>query len=148
MLWHRCFWHQTLRQRISSPSYLITYSWLRLRQGGIVARYVNIFLTFMVSGLLHVAEEYGTGVTLQQSGSMRFFCTQVLGVMFEDTIQAVFHSLAGQRYRRWTKVVGYVWFALWMVWSSPAWLYPKLQNNQGGERDKFLPFSLLGPLLL
>lgn len=118
---------------------------LGLKRGGIVARYVNVFLTFAVSGLLHVAEEYGTGVTLAQSGSMRFFCTQALGLMFEDAVTALVHACFGRKKRRWTRVVGYVWFVCWMAWTSPSWLYPKLRNNQGGEKDRMLPFSIMIP---
>lgn len=103
--WGR-FWHQTLRQRISSPSHFLTYSVFGLRKGSLVARYMNIWLTFVVSGLMHVAEEFGTGVALQQSGSMQFFCTEACGIMFEDAFQAIFHYAAGKRQRRGTKALG------------------------------------------
>ncbi|CAI6342065.1 unnamed protein product [Periconia digitata] len=139
-----CFWHQTFRQRIGSPAYFLTYNIFRLRRGGLTGRYLNLFLSWIISGALHVAEEYGAGVDLGQSGSMRFFCTQAAGIVLEDAVGAVFRRFTVPRQRRWTKFVGYVWFACWMIWSSPAWLYPKLRNNKGGASDQFLPFSILG----
>ena len=143
--WDSKFWHQSIRQKISSPAYYTTYSLLGLRKGGICARYACIFLTFGISGLLHIIEEYGGGVPLNQSGSMRFYCAQALGILLEDTVQAIFLSWAGHQHWRWTRAIGYVWVVLWIGWQSPAWFYPKLQNNTGSERDQILPFSVLGP---
>ena len=136
------FWHQTIRQKCGSPAYYITYSLLRLRKGGIVGRYTFIFFAFTFSGLVHALEESCAGVPWHQSGSMRFYCMQALGILFEDAVQAVFNALTDKRHRGWTRVAGYVWVVLWMTWSSAAWFYPKLQNSIGEERVQMLPFSL------
>ena len=147
LLRNSSFWHQSYRQKIGSPAYYTTYSLLGLQKGGLVARYTLILLSFTVSGLVHVAEEYGAGVPLHQSNSMRFFCMQTLGIMSEDGVQALFHWSNADRKRSWTRAVGYIWVILWISWSSPAWYYPKLRLNNGSQRDQILPFTLLGKLL-
>lgn len=108
ILWNSTFWHQSIRQKISTPAYYTTYSLLGLRKGGLFARYAYILLTFSISGLVHIIEEYGGGVPLCQSGSMHFYCTQALGILFEDTIQQMFLYLAGHRHCRWTRAIAYV----------------------------------------
>lgn len=141
------FWHQCIRSKVASPAYFATYSLLRLRKGGKIARYICILLTFATSGLLHLAEEYGAGVPLHQSGSMRFYCFQALGILLEDAVQAISRSSIDYKQSPWTKAVGYIWLVVWMSWTTPAWFYPKLMNNTGSEKDQVLPFSLLAWLL-
>ncbi|KAL7803494.1 membrane bound O-acyl transferase family domain-containing protein [Trichoderma aethiopicum] len=140
------FWHQAIRQKISSPAYYTTYSLLGFRKGGIVGRYLFILLTFTVSGLFHLfGEEYPDGIRWDQSGTLRFYSIQALGFMLEDAIQAVWSRVFHCRYNRWTRATGYVWVLFWVFWTSPAYFYP-LQLTVT-EKKAILPFSVVGPLL-
>jgi hypothetical protein len=143
---NRKFWHQAIRQKISSPAYYTTYSLLGLRKGGITGRYTYILLVFTVSGLFHLAaEEYPYGIRWQQSGTLRFYSIQALGILLEDTVQAISRRLFSYRPSRWTRAVGYIWVVLWILWTSPAYFYPLLQDVT--EKKPILPFSVVGPLL-
>ncbi|KAI1636382.1 membrane bound O-acyl transferase family-domain-containing protein [Biscogniauxia mediterranea] len=144
------FWHQALRRKVGRPASYITYSWLGCRRGSLAGRYICVLLTFAVSGLFHLAEEYTAGVPLHRSGAMRFYCTQTLGLLLEDATQAVLPYLVGDDSKsrtRQAKVLGYLWIALWMTWTSPAWIYPKQLCNRGTSKDQVLPFSLTQRLI-
>ncbi|KAL7787168.1 membrane bound O-acyl transferase family domain-containing protein [Trichoderma ceciliae] len=140
------FWHQAIRQKISSPAYYTTYSLLGLRKGGIAGRYIFILLTFTVSGLFHLyGEEYPDGIRWNQSGTMRFYCIQAAGILFEDAVQGISKRLLKLKFSRWTRAIGYIWVFLWFFWTSPAYFYPLQQNVT--EKKPILPFSVIGPLI-
>lgn len=138
------FWHQTLRSILTHPSSLLCHRILRLPRGSFIARYTKIFITFSLSGLLHAIAELGGGLALQDSGTLRFFCTQVLGIMIEDSVQVAYRSLCNRsvphRSAPWMKVIGYAWVLMFFFWSTPAWLYP---NAAKGAAQGFLPFRVM-----
>ncbi|KAI0534843.1 membrane bound O-acyl transferase family-domain-containing protein [Xylaria digitata] len=140
------FWHQSLRQKIGGPAYFTTYSLLGLKKGGVVGRYINIFLVFTLSGLYHLAaQEYSHGIRWQHTGTLRFFCTQALGILIEDAAQAGLRHSTNYRSNRLTTALGYLWVVLWLYWSSAAWFYPQMQDAAG--KGALLPFSVIRPLL-
>ena len=62
---------------------------LRIPNGTMAVRYTKIMLAFGLSGLLHYITDITTGITHGQTGSLKFFVVQGLGIMFEDAIQAL-----------------------------------------------------------
>jgi Membrane bound O-acyl transferase family len=159
-----------LRQSFSSPANFLAHDVLRLTEHRLTARYTKLLATFFVSGLMHMAIDMSLGMPLSESGSVRFFCTQALGIMFEDGVQAICRS--ARRRRRgsssssasgnasakaesqpptnWTRALGYVWVLAFMSWSTPVWAYPAIRMNKGGDeaKDALLPFSVVRMLLL
>ena len=89
--------------------------------------------------------DLASGMTRQESGSVQFFCTQALGIILEDSVQALY-----QRYKTnllpasegWTKVIGYIWLGVFLVWSTPVWAYPAIRRDKGREEDIILPVSI------
>ena len=81
-------------------------------------------------------------MSLQQSGTMRFFVMQALGIMFEDAIKTVVGR--GEKIRRLaglaTRLFGYTWTIFFLVWTTPTWLYPDAAEP---PKTLFLPFSLV-----
>ena len=94
-----------------------------------------------MSGSLHVASDFGGAVPFTQSGALRFFCTQALGIMLEDAIQGIYRGMFGNRNRLLREAVGYLWVFTWLCWSSPAWVYPIARNME--RRDMLLNFDAL-----
>ena len=143
----RDFWHQFNRQKLSEPANFVTYRVLRLQKGTVSARYVRLFIAFWLSGLIHALTDVAEGYTWQASGSLRYFCTQVLGIMFEDGVQSVYRSLRGldespgRQPERWAKVAGYAWVVAFQIWSVPVWVYPALVRNKGEAKDWIIPIS-------
>lgn len=85
--------------------------------------------------------EPGGGLPLECSGTMRFFCTQFAGIITEDAVEALFprpgKGYKGPSFR--VRLFGYFWVACFLVWSTPAWLYPNAARSSG---ETFLPFSI------
>lgn len=68
---------------------------------------------------------------------------QTVGIVLEDTVQALCRPYVGEKVRAspWTaRAVGYLWVAAWMVWTTPVWTYPSMKRDEGG---RILPFSLI-----
>lgn len=91
--------------------------------------------------------ELGGGLPLERSGTMRFFCTQVYGIIIEDAVKALFSAKKQKGSKRSSlglRLMGYVWVASFLVWSTPAWLYPVAASPSG---ESFLPFSIVKRLM-
>lgn len=122
---------------------------MRIPKGTLTNRYARIFLCFFASGVIHIGGDWGATIPPQESGALRFFVTQAFGIMLEDAFQAAYYHFSGKQSKkevpRLHKIVGFVWLAVFMVWSSPVWIYPQIRYIRPGP-DDFLPFSLIGYL--
>lgn len=107
----------------------------------LLSRYSKVFFTFAVSGFLHAASDFGGGVPFTQSGALRFFCTQALGIMLEDGFQEIYRRVSGDQKSMLSKAVGYVWVFMWLCWSTPAWAYPIARSME--REDVLLTFDAL-----
>ena len=127
----------------------ILHDLLHLRKSTFITRYGQIFLSFLISGVMHFLGEVGVGFPVRDSGTIQFFLLQAVGIMLEDGVQAIYRYALGIRRnpgsqpQRWARVVGYVWVLGFMTWSTPIWFYPRLRQMAGDEREMVLPFSLL-----
>lgn len=52
---------------------------LGVRRGGLIVRYIRAFATSFVSGTIHIILDLSAGLSLLESGAMKFFCTQIMG---------------------------------------------------------------------
>ena len=95
---------------------------------------------------------------------MKFFLMQAMGIAMEDTVGWCWEQLLGNRkveeksesgrkkmYDRrvngWVrKGAGYLWVLLWLVWTTPGWVYPSLEMNRGEEKDMVVPFSIIAKI--
>ena len=87
-------WHQFLRQPFSSPAYVLFHSIRPLIPFFLFVRYLKILLTFLISNLLQLTVDLSLDMSLFESGLLRFFCTQAMGIMVEDAVQAAYRSLS------------------------------------------------------
>ncbi len=135
---------------LSSPARFITYDVLGLRKGGFVGRYLFIFLTFWLSGVLHLSGELATGLPWYESGVVRFFYTQTLGILIEDGVQATYRAITGgvrdskAEPALWKRIAGWIWVASWISWSLPVNSYPMARRDTG---QGLLPFSIVAKFL-
>jgi hypothetical protein len=121
-------------------------------KGSLIGRYTKIFFTFFQSGLLHAIIDYSGGMDLNDSGSLRFFCMQALGIMLEDVVQAVYRYVSGtkrgSKTPRWAKVAGYIWIVAFMLfWTTPSWFYPHALATTGEAESKMTTFNVLQYLI-
>ena len=143
------FWHQMNARKFSSISDFIVFDILRnLPKGGTI-RYLRLLTTFSVSGVMHLVIDIAAGLSLTQSGAMHFFWTHALGIVFEDFIVSIYRSLSGSNAKaraayRGEKLIGYLWVALFMTWSTPMYMFPILQRSTADFNDSPIPFSVVG----
>jgi Membrane bound O-acyl transferase family len=136
-------------QPFSSLANFLVHDILRLTDYRSVAWYSKLITTFFVSGLLHMVADLALGMSLSETGSVRFFCTQALGIALEYGVQAIYRSVRGVNStmraepRAWAKTFGYIWVVAFLAWSTPVWVYPAIRTNQGEAKDRLLPFSVL-----
>ena len=145
-------WHQLNRRIVSDPTNFILHNLLKLPRGSIFTRYSALMLHFFISGVLHAAIDVASGIPWHSSGAIRFFCTQVLGIVLEEVAQAVYFSTFDRSQlptspALWSRCLGYIWLAIFLSWSAPTWLYPMLYRTRSGMQDSVLPFSLLRALI-
>lgn len=150
------FWHSGLRNPLLSAANFFTDDVLRLRKGTLVARYVRIFATFFLSGIIHTLVDTTAGINLKGNTAMTLFLMQAVGITIEDFIEWVYRSTklgqtpsaADERNygkggvespNRWQCMVGYVWVAAWLVWTTPAWSYQNIRHDAG----QLFPFSIV-----
>jgi hypothetical protein len=83
--------------------------------------------------MIHYACDRVVPVNQEESGSIRFFCVQAVGIMIEDGAQELYRRIYGKATANsgsplWTKLVGYIWVVAFLTWSTPAWIYPHLRH--------------------
>lgn len=137
------------RQTFGEPARFLVHDVFQLPQGSLVTRYARILVTFFISGVLHLSADVAMGMALGESGSIRFFSTQALGIFLEDNVQALcrhwFPKKFISRSSRWgnvAKSIGYLWLGIFLAWSTPTWGYPAMRRDQGKAEDQILPFSV------
>ena len=141
-----------MRKKFTTIARWLTFDILGLpRKYGILTRYVQLLLAFLISGVLHQAIELAQGIRWQESGAVEFYVLMAGGIMLEDWMMWVWGKRSNQGeeeergpLRWWQKVVGYVWVALFFSWTTPVWAYPQLRRNTGAVSDCPLPFSVIG----
>ena len=139
---------------MSGPATYIVFSLLRIPAESHYFRYAHLFLMFLISGIIHALQEVAQGISFWQSGAIQFFVTQVFGILLEDLARTQCFRLRkhfnGQT-RQWalapvSSYFGYIWVLLFLVWSTPVWIYPSIAANKGEPKDKVLPFSVIGSI--
>ncbi|RDL36191.1 uncharacterized protein BP5553_06803 [Venustampulla echinocandica] len=141
------FWHQNLRRMMGEPALFLSRSILHLPEGGILERYTKIMATFYISGVVHAIADLAGGLPWSKQLTVKFFVTQALGIIIEDTVEAVYRAICGKKRTPgppafWIRIVGYVWLAGFLVWSTPMWVYPGASRTSEGTRS-ILPYSVI-----
>lgn len=66
-------------------------------------RYLNHFLNFFISGLLHALIDVACGLPWHESGAIQFFCTQLLGIVLEDFVWNTYRHLTATDHPEYQK---------------------------------------------
>uniref|UniRef100_A0A1Y1MPZ9 Wax synthase domain-containing protein n=1 Tax=Photinus pyralis TaxID=7054 RepID=A0A1Y1MPZ9_PHOPY len=140
---------QFLRWPFTSTANYLARDLLRLARPSPVERYLNTFLLFLLSGLLHVVVDSVQGVLPSESGAMTFFPLFTLGFMIEDGIQEAWKRLCASRQTHrpdgrttlWQRTLGFVWVITWMSLTSPPYLLAPRQSSL--ENRQLVPFSVV-----
>jgi hypothetical protein len=141
-----------MRYKLESISDFITKDLLRMQKGTLAARYGGIFMVFFTSGLCHVMMDVWSQIPLRECRAMDFFYAQAFGIMLEDGVQALYRKARGVKRtdaepKFWIKAIGFMWTMVFVVWSTPMWIYPGMRNAKNGPRSQLLPFSVVKKFL-
>lgn len=140
------FWHQMLRVPLTSCSNFLARDVLGLPRLSSVERYINVFIVFFLSGLVHVIIDILRNVTPQESGAMAFFLSFCVGYMIEDGVQALWKRLRCSQNTSgeplwWQKTVGFIWVAAWLGYTS-TWFFGSAVQEPG-KQMVLIPFSVV-----
>ncbi|KAJ5128592.1 hypothetical protein N7448_002309 [Penicillium atrosanguineum] len=143
------FWHQLLRQPLTSVSKFITRDLLGLPSQTSAEKYMNIFTIFFFSGALHVVLDTVQGIPADESGAMLFFSLAPLGLLIEDGIRTLWRAFVDLSYGNqtnkkgtlpmWQKTLGFLWTMVWLGVTSTCYLYPQMLRPQN---QALVPYSL------
>ena len=101
----------------------------------------------LVSGLMHMGIDMSTGLPFHESGAVRFFTIQALGITGEQVMMRTLSRLLCRIHQRvplvWRQRIGICWVLAFLSWSAPAYIYPTLSRTKRGEEESILPVSIL-----
>ncbi|KAI2769577.1 membrane bound O-acyl transferase family-domain-containing protein [Daldinia loculata] len=136
------FWPQANSHWLHALANYVVYNIFRLRKSGSLVRYMRICLMFAISGVIHIAIDFSSGIPVSKSGALRFFLIQPLGILIEDIISvAPGIALLPQIVQRF---LSFIWLSLWMTWTAPGYVYPIIYKSVSG--GGLVPFSIIGYL--
>ncbi|KAI0200184.1 membrane bound O-acyl transferase family-domain-containing protein [Astrocystis sublimbata] len=137
------FWHQINTHRLYVASNWLMHTLLRLPRGSSAVRYLRVFLVFILSGILHVGIDFASGIEWRESGALKFFTIQPIGILIEDVFASIYMSYVkapDARASVMQRCVGFLWVGLWMAWTVPAYMYPVLNST---EDTGVVPISVI-----
>ncbi len=121
-------------QQGASHGHFIAYDVLGLKRGTKASFYVQIYVGFAISAMIHVAGDYSLLGNWSQGGAFRFFMLQAVGITIESTIIDIAKWL---NIRGSWRIVGYVWVILWFTYTVPDWMDPLHRAGLASETSNF-----------
>ncbi|KAJ8469778.1 hypothetical protein ONZ45_g16777 [Pleurotus djamor] len=115
-------------QMLTTHARFVSQKLLKLPRHSKVRTYIELYLVFFVSGLLHYTSEY---ITLRNwtNGTIQFFTLQAVAIHFEDIAIAFASSRLELKQSKMWEVIGYIWVLQWFGWSLPMWLEPQISGG-------------------
>ncbi|PYH81624.1 putative toxin biosynthesis protein [Aspergillus uvarum CBS 121591] len=136
-------WHQTFRQLLTANADFLL-ALMRISPKGRLGWTLRALLAFTVSGVIHLFMDVGFGVPMAKSGALWFFCLQIVGVVIESIVRDLFQPLRARMNPGVKRVIGYVWVALFMLWTVPIWINPILIQLYSDGVRMMSPFLCFG----
>ncbi|MCJ1282376.1 hypothetical protein MMC26_001699 [Xylographa opegraphella] len=140
------FWHQNNTRKLSSLSRFAVHEVLGFSERGLTTKYLRVLTTFLASGIMHLLMDLAAGISLQESGAVRFFCTQVVGIAIEDVFLSAYRSRLNTTQQvpfLSERLAGYIWVAAFLTWSSPVYMYPIMERRMTDETSTVVPYSFV-----
>jgi hypothetical protein len=132
-------WHQQVRRICSAPGTYIVRDVLQLRKGSFASKYIQLFSTFAVSGIMHAGGSMLIHRSWEDDGAMVAFLLQATIILVEDHV-IDFGKRLGIKGSPFWRLVGFVWTILALGISLEAWVGSQVRQGiwvQARERDLF-----------
>lgn len=99
----------------------MAYDVLCLKKGTKTSFYVQLYVAFALSGIMHAAGDYSSLGNWSEGGALRFFLLQAVGITIETTVIDIAKRLSvGGSWH----YVGYLWVIMWFTYTVPHWMDP------------------------
>ncbi|KAI1806999.1 hypothetical protein F4811DRAFT_62410 [Daldinia bambusicola] len=128
----RMFWLQTDSHSLNAVVNYLMRNIFRLQRSGKPARYLRIFLKFVISGIIYAAIGFSLGIPVFESGALRFFAIQPLGIVIDDIVHSTLGNDLLPRFVQ--SYFSFIWLSLWMTWTAPGYLDPIIHKNASRSR--------------
>ncbi|KAG1795344.1 membrane bound O-acyl transferase family-domain-containing protein [Suillus plorans] len=127
-------WHQNLRWFLA-PLGKAASSVLGFKRGTPGSSYVQIYVAFLLSGLVHTGGDIvlsgsSTSAVSRPFFSMPFFFMQAVVITLEDALIRTGRRL-GVKDSFWTRALGFVWVAIWFGWCVPGFAEDMIRAGGG-----------------
>ncbi|KAJ7759240.1 membrane bound O-acyl transferase family-domain-containing protein [Mycena metata] len=146
------FWHQILRRLLLSHARAFAHRVALLRPGSVMSAYVQLFVAFFLSGVIHHLGQYMLTrdyLNPFSRGPLIFFLAQAVVITLEDIVIALGRKV-GLKSKGW-KVLGFIWVLAWFTLSVPVWMDQQIAAGFMDAKFKggmSLKFVALGDLYL
>ena len=137
---------------VSAPTRFLVNDVFKLQAVHPTTRYIRLGLVFLISGIVHLGIDISSGIPWQETGAIRFFCTQAFGILLEESAHAMYLSnpllqRLCEPHMSLARTIGGAWVFAFMVWTVPGYMYPMMRRTRSGMQDSILPYSILTNLL-
>jgi hypothetical protein len=116
----RSVWHQQCRRICSSPGIFLARDVLHLRRGSFASKYLQLYVGFAVSGIVHAGPPILMSGALVNDHAFSFFMWQATLIMFEDHVIDLGKRMGFKDSMFW-RVVGFVWAVFAIGASAMNW---------------------------
>ncbi|KAF9024034.1 hypothetical protein BDZ89DRAFT_142049 [Hymenopellis radicata] len=139
-------WHQYLRKFLSAHGQFVTRRVLNLQPGTKASSYVQLYVAFILSALMHwLSEVTQLYDHWSQSTASIFFPLQAVGITFEDGVIAIAQKWGIKAPEGapplYLRAVGYLWTYLWFAMVGPIWW--DALHRAGFLEALYMPKSLI-----
>lgn len=131
---YRRFWQPFLYNPIRSHASFLTHELLSIPRTIKAARYIKIFIAFILSGMIHILASFAVSGLFNYRGDLLWAMTQIIGLGVEDLVLALVKAYTPIAARREvTEAIGgklgFLWVLTFLVWSIPKWRYRGLYKR-------------------
>ena len=109
------FWHQINPRLIADLTKFLLHEVFKMKKlaNNAILRYTTLLLHFLTSELLHLVIDIASGIPWHESGAVRFFVMQGLGIIFERIVQFSYRAVFPSSHMNpqavlWIRIVGHV----------------------------------------
>ncbi|KZM18814.1 uncharacterized protein EKO05_0006641 [Ascochyta rabiei] len=113
-------WHQQCRRVCSGPAVFVVRDVLHLRKGSFASKYLQLFIGFGISGLVHGGASMLYHGSFEDDRAIKVFLAQAVIIFFEDHLFE-FGKRLGFKDSLFWRLVGLVWTILAVGASMESW---------------------------
>lgn len=114
----------------------------RFEPGTKSSAYVQLYIAFFLSGLVHWAYEPMVGMSWRDGWGLPFFILQATAIMVEDGIIALGLRCGIDKGQGMLYILGYAWVGVWFYTTLPIWWDPMSRAGIWDTYDwTFLPME-------